>query len=476
MFDHDVTSTTHVVSDVQPQVSEIPAQHHTPERGFSQRSLQARPLASRTVTDPSIVQNQSSALSVSRSVRVFGPLVLVVAVALYVAAYLRWPSLAQQIDLLCYRFGASRVWDGQDLYAIGSTGNTRTMLFDYTPFAALFFLPLIGLGPLAILSVGLAVNVFCVGYVVRRLVVVAGVTTAAGQWGLTALLLAPIVWLEPIRLSLALGQINLIVMALVIVDVMSPATRKWAGIGIGIAAGIKLTPALFVLFLIATGRARAAATAVATFVATVAVGFVLLPDDSRRFWLQGLFDDVRRISTDPLANTSLRGLLLRMHWLTGWESATGIVLAVVAIAIAALAARRGQLLLAVAIVGMTTCAVSPFSWSHHWVWFAPLLVHLGVRAYVHRSRLAALAVCVLAVSLGGWFIPSSRSDPPQSGLLSLRNPGLWDQLLPATYLAIYLLVLACSAWMFWREARRPAAATDSTMLDESDFDEGMLVH
>jgi alpha-1,2-mannosyltransferase len=406
---------------------------------------------------------------------VVGPIVLVVAVALYVAAYVRWPILASQVDLLVYRFGASRVWDGQDLYAVGLFGDSRIMLFDYPPFAALCFLPLAGLGPLAILVFGLVVNVFCIGYVVRRMLVVAGVTSSAALWGLTALLVAPILWLEPVRLSLALGQINLVVMALVIADVLSPATRKWAGIGVGIAAGIKLTPALFVLFLLAIGRRRAAATAAATFVTTITVGFILLPADSRRFWLQGRFDDVRRISSDPLANTSLRGLLLRLHWLSGWESVATIVLAIVAIAISAMAARRGQVLLSVAIAGMTSAAVSPFSWSHHWVWFAPLLVHLGVRAYVYRSRVAVLALWLLSAILGGWFI-ASHSDPPQSGLLSLRHPGLWDQLLPAAYLAVFLVVLVASAWASWREARRPATATASTVPSGSDHSADLLVH
>ncbi|CAN5611406.1 glycosyltransferase 87 family protein [soil metagenome] len=391
-------------------------------------------------------------------VQVLGPIVLLVAVALYVAVYLRWPSLASQVDLLVYRFGAQRVWDGQDLYSVGMTGNSTTMLFDYTPFAALCFLPLNGLGQLAVLTLGLVVNVFCVGYIVRRMLVVAGVTTTARLWGLTALLLAPIFWLEPVRLSLQLGQINLIVMAIVIADVLSPATRKWAGIGIGIAAGIKLTPALFIIFLIATGRRRAAATAVATFVSTVALGFALLPADSRTFWLQGGFHDVRRISSDPLANTSLRGLLVRLHWLTGWETLTSIALAILGIAIAAVAWRRGQVLLGVAIAGMTTAAVSPFSWSHHWVWFTPLLVHLGVRAYVYRSKGATLALWLLAAGFGGWFV-ASRSDPPQAGLMSLRQPGLWDQFLPAAYLLVFLLVLLGSAWAFRRQARDQPSVT-----------------
>lgn len=420
------------------------------------------------------MQDRPPARSVSRSVRVLGPIVLSVAVALYVGAYLRWPSLAGQVDLLVYRFGALRVWDGQDLYSVGMTGNSQTMLFDYTPLAALCFLPLSGLGPLAVLIVGLLVNILCIGYIVRRMLVVAGLTTAAGLWGLMALLVALIIWLEPVRLSLQLGQINLVVMAIVIADVLSPASRKWAGIGIGIAAGIKLTPALFIIFLIATGRRRAAATAAATFVSTVVLGFVLLPADSRSFWLQGRFNDVRRISSDPLANTSLRGLLLRLHWLPGWETAAAIALAILAIATAAVVWRRGHVLLSVALVGMTSAAVSPFSWSHHWVWFAPLLVHLGVRAYVYRSRGAARGLWMLAATFGGWFI-ASRSDPPQAGLLSLRHPGLWDQLLPATYFLVFLLVLFCSASMCWRTVRHPAATT-STVLGRSDHGTDLFVH
>jgi alpha-1,2-mannosyltransferase len=304
------------------------------------------------------------------------------------AAYLRWPSLASQVDLLVYRFGAVRVWDGQDLYAVGMTGNPHTMLFDYTPFAALCFLPLIGLSQPVILTLGLVVNVACVGYIVHRLLRAAGVTTETGLWGLTALLMAPVIWLEPVRLSLQLGQINVLMMAIVVADVLSQPSRRWTGVGVGIAAAIKLTPALFIVFLVATGRRREAVIAGLTFISTIAVGFVLLPADSSEFWLRGRFHDVRRISSDPLANTSLAGLLARLHWATRWETAISAVFAIFAIAIAVVVWRRGHLLLGVAIAGMTSAAASPFSWSHHWVWLAPLLGHVGVLGYVHRSRVA----------------------------------------------------------------------------------------
>ncbi|OBK75499.1 glycosyltransferase 87 family protein [Mycobacterium sp. 1274761.0] len=402
------------------------------------------------------MQDNPALSAVSRSVRVLGPIVLLIALGCYLAAYLCWPSLASQVDLLVYRFGAVRVWDGQDLYSVGMTGNSQTMLFDYTPFAALCFLPLIGLSQAAILALGLLVNVGCVGYTVRRAVSAAGITTASGAWGLTALLTAPIIWLEPVRLSLQLGQINLFIMAIVLADVLSPPCRRWAGIGIGIAAGIKLTPALFIIFLVATGRRRQAAIAALTFISTIAVGFVLLPADSTEFWLHGLFRDVRRISSDPLANTSLAGLLSRLNWATGWETAASVAFAAVAIAIAAVAWRRGQLLLGVAIAGMTSAAASPFSWSHHWVWFAPLLIHLGLLGYVYRSRAAALVMWTLAAIFGGWFI-ASRSSPPQAGLMSMRHPGIWNQLLPAAYLFALCIVL-CIVYLSRRARHRPSAA------------------
>lgn len=400
---------------------------------------------------------QHEPVAVSRSVRVVGPILLLVAVALYVAAYLRWPSLASQVDLLVYRFGATRIWHGQDLYSVGLTGDTRTMLFDYTPFSALCFLPLVGLSQPLVLVVGLLVNVTCVGYVVHRMLTVAGLSASTGLWGLTALLLAPILWLEPVRLSLQLGQVNLLIMALVVADVLAPASRRWTGIGIGIAAGIKLTPAIFIVFLIATGRRRAALVAGSTFIATIAVGFIALPADSKQFWLQGLFHDERRISSDPLANTSLAGLLRRLDW-ARWETAAAAVLTIVALAVAAWAWRRGQPLLSVAIVGMTSAAASPFSWSHHWVWFAPLLVWLGVAGYLSRERLAATALWTLAAIFGGWFV-ASRSDPPQAGLMSLRHPGLWDQLLPAAYLVTFVIALVCTVYSLARARQQSAQAS-----------------
>jgi alpha-1,2-mannosyltransferase len=370
----------------------------------------------------------------------------------YAATYLRWPNLAGQVDLLVYRFGAGRVLDGHDLYSTGLTGNPHTLLFDYSPFAALCFLPLMLVTPLTTQILGLAANCALLAYVVLRLLRGLELTATTGLWSLGALLVGLVAWLEPIRLSVQLGQVNLLILAVVVADLLGPERRRWAGVGIGLVAGVKLTPALFIVYLLLVGRRRAALVASATFVATVAVGFALLPRDSGYFWLRRGFDDVVRISSDPVANTSLRGLFIRLHWPVVVGTAVAVGLALVALAIATLAWRRGHRVLGVAIVGMTSDAVSPFSWSHHWVWLAPLVVHLGHRALVVGSRWSLAALCVLWVTFAGWFV-SVTGGSPETGLLSIRPGGTWDIWLPATYLLAFVAVLAATTWWLCRPDR-----------------------
>jgi alpha-1,2-mannosyltransferase len=382
--------------------------------------------------------------------RAYGPAVLTVALVVYAAAYLRWPNLAGQVDLLVYRFGADQVLAGHDLYATGLTGNPRTLLFDYSPFAALFFLPFALVTPLTAQILGLAVNAALVAYVVLRLLRGLGMTPTTSLWGVGALLVGLVAWLEPVRLSLQLGQVNLLILAVVVADLLGPERRKWAGVGIGLVAGIKLTPALFIVYLLLIGRRRAALVASATFAATVAVGFAVLPRDSGYFWLRRGFDDVVRISSDPVANTSLRGLFVRLHWPLGAATVVAVVLGAAALAIATLAWRRGHRVLGVAVVGMASDAVSPFSWSHHWVWVAPLVVHLGYRALVVGSRWSLVGLGLLWVTFAGWFV-SVAGDTPEMGLLSIRPGGAWDVWLPAAYLLAFVSALVATVWWLRRE-------------------------
>jgi alpha-1,2-mannosyltransferase len=394
-------------------------------------------------------ENTQFTSSVTPWVRRGGPAVAAIALLTYVLAYAHWPTLRLQVDLLVYRFAAEHLLAGLDLYSTGLTGTPNELLFIYPPFAAIFAIPLALLDSASAQLLWLLGMVAALTYAVVRMLKSMGMRAGGDMLSLAALLVGVISWLEPMRLTAELGQINIVLLVLVVGDLLLSGRSRWSGIGIGLAAGIKLTPALFIVYLLVTRRIRAAVVAMATFAATVGLGFAVAPSDSTTYWLHGRFDDVNRISHDPLANTSVSGLLLRLHGSSTLATVAPMVVAAVAVVIAAMAYRRGQAVLAIAIVGMASAAASPFSWSHHWVWFAPLVVHLGHRGYVVGSRAAAAGMWVLCALVGGWLV-GVAGDTPQAGILSLRPGGVWGQLLPGTYVLVFLLLLLGTVVWLWR--------------------------
>jgi alpha-1,2-mannosyltransferase len=60
---------------------------------------------------------------------------------------------------------------------------------------------------------------------------------------------------------------------------------------------------------------------------------------------------------------------------------------------------------------------------------------------------------------------STRSDTPETGVLSLRPGGSWDVVIPATYLCGFAAVLMGTAW--WLR-RRPAESVYETGATTGD--------
>ncbi len=117
--------------------------------------------------------------------------------------------------------------------------------------------------------------------------------------------------LEPVSQNLTFGQVNLVLMLAVLVDLVRPE-RRWSGVLVGIAAGVKLTPLVFVVLLVLVGRRGAAARAAAAFAATVAVGFAAAPGSSTTYWTDRLVD-AGRVGPPALAhNQSVYGALTRL--------------------------------------------------------------------------------------------------------------------------------------------------------------------
>jgi len=184
---------------------------------------------------------------------------------------------------------------------------------------------------------------------------------------------------------------------------------------------------------------RAAATALATFAAAVGVGFLVAPADSVTYWLEGTFAAADRISpVASTANHSLDGLLARVG-APGWVGlAAAAALGVAGLAVAVVAHRRGETLLGVTLCGLLSAATAPFAWSHHFVWFGPLVVLLAHRAASGDRRAAAALAGVLAVTLA--FVtrlPGPDVGPiPSTGLISL-----W----PDVYLVAVIVTVAVAA-------------------------------
>ncbi|WP_253889637.1 glycosyltransferase 87 family protein [Actinokineospora diospyrosa] len=292
-------------------------------------------------------------------------------------------TMADPVDLAVYRSGAEIFLGGRELYG-GPVNNG--LLFTYPPFSAIVFTPLALLSLPVAQVVVVLLNGMLLALIAHR---------CAGK--LWPLVTAAAVLTEAVHTSLNLGQVNLLLLALVL---LAP---RW---GTGVAAGIKLTPVIFVGLLLVQRRFRDALIATCVGAATVALGFAVMPADSVTYWLRGTFADSTRVFAEPGSshNQSLRGLLLR----AGVESpAVWIGLAVVVVAAALVVAAKADHVLGVAVVGMAGATVSPWSWGHHWVWLVPLI---------------AVVVRELAARKWVWLVPVPflLATPPP--VLALVNP------------------------------------------------------
>ena len=350
---------------------------------------------------------------------------LMAAVALFLLAVAGYALLAhaypqyylRQIDTAVYRDGgiAARNQPAM-LYAL-QLGPAK-LPFIYTPFAALLLAAGSGASfatwqvGLAVLTIGLmpVVTYLSLGLAGRP----AGLARAAAAFAIAAAGL----WLEPVAMTLFFGQINVVLLALVVGDLALPDRIKGKGIGIGLAAGIKLTPLIFIPYLLLTRRVRAAAVGALTFAVTVGLGFALLPHASAVYWGGQVF---RRSKHFHLTNQSLNGVILRLTHAgpdahAYWLAAT-VVVGIAGLATSILASLRGHELLGLLACAATGLLASPISWSHHYVYVVPALV---LAAYGPRRLGYRILGAALVVGLFGWWplpIGSQGGYDPKAQLL-----------------------------------------------------------
>ncbi|MFG2621644.1 glycosyltransferase family 87 protein [Streptomyces sp. NPDC048507] len=155
----------------------------------------------------------------------------------------------------------------------------------YPPFAAILLTPASWL-PAAVLKAVLVLGTGCLLALLILLSCRLG-RLRARPGGVLALTIAGL-WLEPLFQSPLPGQINLALACLALWDLGRPRFALGKGFALGVAAGITLTPAVFVPYLLVTGRVRAGLTALAGFAGTALLGLLVLPQASADFWARHL--------------------------------------------------------------------------------------------------------------------------------------------------------------------------------------------
>ncbi|MEU9288240.1 glycosyltransferase 87 family protein [Streptomyces sp. NPDC048275] len=332
---------------------------------------------------------------------------LAVAIGVFTATV---PLLRDWFDLRVY-YGTVDAWAHHDgrIYDYQLPGTTYG--FTYPPFAAVGMLPMTLVGLHTAIAIALLLNLAALAAVVWILV---GPALRRYGWFGFALAGCLPALLEPVRDTFSFGQVNLLLLALVLSDawLLSTGRSRWAGVGIGLAAAIKLTPAIFIALLLLAGRRRAAGVATAVVAAATALAAWVAPEASRFYWTEALWDTDRIGRLAYVSNQSLQGVLARLAApgepsRAAWASAAVVVLGVWAWRTSRALADEDWTA-AFALTGLAACLVSPITWVHHLVWLLP---SFAVLLHRHRLRVAAALYAVLCSSVVWlWFDDSSGLD------------------------------------------------------------------
>ncbi|WFF09198.1 glycosyltransferase family 87 protein [Micromonospora sp. WMMD1076] len=344
--------------------------------------------------------------------RTITQVVAVVALAAAVTVFLSVAAVRHGFFDLQVYYGALTYWarDGGEIYDFLRPGTQYG--FTYPPFAALVMLPMAYLPWSAAIVVSVTATVLASAVVVWRLLDPVARRSGWTRWFALAVALCLAAAYEPMRETVNFGQVNMLLLFLVAVDLLwlLPARSRWAGVGIGLATAIKLTPGIFLVYLLVTGRWRAALTTVGTAAVATLVAAGLFPDASREFWTEALWNTDRVGELAFVSNQSLRGVVARLdpqHPSTIAWLVLVLLTLVVWVWRSRAAVAAGDEATGLALTGAVMCLVSPVTWVHHLVWLLPgliLLVDNGMAAPA-RSRRRRL---LLAAALIGYALLCSR--------------------------------------------------------------------
>ncbi|HEX8345231.1 MAG TPA: glycosyltransferase 87 family protein [Actinoplanes sp.] len=384
----------------------------------------------------------------SRAVQGPGPVLAVVVVAAALAGVAAWLNAPAKlsihgefVDLSVYQYGGRLLLDGLPLY--GSRDPATNLRFTYPPIAAVVMMPLALLPGWLATALWTAASVGALAGVIGMVCRALHGTVSGWQ---VALLTVGAIALEPVWQNLTFGQVNLLLMLAVLIDLMHPE-RRWSGVLVGVAAGVKLTPLVFVVLLVLIGRRIAAGRALLAFAGTIAIGFAMIPDSAEKYWTNNLIKAGRVGPPESSHNQSVFGTLTRVldspPPTSLWFAVAG-PLALAVVIVGAVCWRRGDRVLGTGLGAMAMLLASPVSWSHHWVWAVPVGLVLW-----QRSRWA----CVVWTAV---FAARPLVWPPWGD----RREYGWGPIEHVIGNAYVLAALALAVWVAVRLSRRTGLLTD----------------
>jgi alpha-1,2-mannosyltransferase len=355
----------------------------------------------------------------------------------------------QQIDLSTYLLGGQHAWSS-NLFAV--TLHKDGLGFTYPPFSALLFAPGAH-APLVVAEVAFSLlnlaAVFALIAVCLRAVCDQLDKRTILWWALV--LLVPVVLLDPVRQTFLLGQVNILLALMVVADLTLdlPLPR---GVLVGLAAAIKVTPIIFIPYLLLTRQGRAGVRAVATFCGAALLAAAFNFSTSWAYWTHYIHDPQRAGMLSWIGNQGVLGAFERMVGHTVSTPVTFVIVltvAAVGLAVAAAAYRRSSPLLGILVVAATEALASPVSWSHHFIWVVLLIAWLALAPDRPRyGEWLALGVAVLFWAAPPWWAP--------------HGPGIifagrgWLIPLSDSYVLLFIgLVVGAGVRVFRSPVRRP---------------------
>ncbi|MET4058682.1 alpha-1,2-mannosyltransferase [Arthrobacter sp. UYP6] len=375
---------------------------------------------------------------------------LLAAAVMITAAFVISPLFG--LDFSVYLTGGQSVLDaGGELYT--KQVNYRegsSLLFTYPPFAALVFAVLAPFGQ----SLGLVIFT-TISLLIATATAVLGVKYAFRQPSVRAVLkderLRPlalagigfVVLLGPWRETTAFGQINIALFGLIMADFLIKRETWPTGLLTGVAAGLKLTPLVFGLYFLARGDWRGLRNMAFGFLATFGLGFLILPRESRTYWVELLPDTSRIGGAGYVDNLGIKGAILHFAGPDFPVDLPWLLLSLLTVAAAAviirLAGNRGDGLTGLAAAALLMLLISPVSWSHHWVWVALFIPVLwrniadltekgsGLRRWGMALLVSSFVVFLLSPKAIGWLMgsPDLDSQVPTAWLMASSVGVFW---------------------------------------------------